>query len=172
MSEPVFEAFPKIPRLESESIVVTEKIDGTNAQLLITGTDLYVGSRTRWITPEVDNYGFARWAYENKEELLKLRPGRYYGEWWGNGIQRTYDQERKNFSFFHYPEPFPVDFNLQNVDVVPMLYTGQFDFGMIQRCIDEMKEHGSYAAKGFMKPEGIMVYLCRSKQYYKCPFGK
>jgi hypothetical protein len=69
--------------------VITEKIDGTNASILITddGSDIAgVGSRTRWITPEDDNHGFAKWVKANHEELLKLGPGHHFGEWWGNGI--------------------------------------------------------------------------------------
>jgi len=62
-----FEAFPKIPRLNRE-IVITEKIDGTNAAVVITpqtpeshgdpdivavvdGMDIYAQSRSRLITP-------------------------------------------------------------------------------------------------------------------------
>ena len=52
-----FEEFPKIARLSRECII-TEKLDGTNAQVLITEDMdsgqrfLQVGSRSRWITPE------------------------------------------------------------------------------------------------------------------------
>lgn len=101
-----FEDFPKIARL-SRMMTITEKIDGTNAQIYITPgspeepgiiatmrddseTDLimFAGSRTRWITPEADNYGFAAWAKAHAEELFKLGAGRHFGEWWGSGIQR------------------------------------------------------------------------------------
>src|SRR5438105_3732245 len=101
MSEPAFEEFPKIARL-SRDCIVTEKIDGTNAQIFITedGT-IHFGSRSRWITPENDNYGFARWATEHKEDLLKLGPGRHFGEWWGCGIQRGYGLKEKRFSLFN-----------------------------------------------------------------------
>jgi len=77
-----FKEFPKIARLSREC-VVTEKLDGTNAQIYI-GEDgeFLVGSRTRWITPDDDNYGFARWAYERKDELMKLGKGQHFGEWW------------------------------------------------------------------------------------------
>ena len=96
-----FVAFPKIPRL-SRRCVITEKIDGTNACIFI-GEDgeFLVGSRTRWITPENDNHGFARWAYEHKDELLGLGPGRHFGEWWGQGIQRGYGLKEKRFSLFN-----------------------------------------------------------------------
>src|ERR1700743_312939 len=100
-----FEAFGKIPRLTRE-IVITEKIDGTNAQVYIyrdKNGDLQMraGSRTRWITPEDDNFGFARWVHENKEHLLKLGKGQHFGEWWGLGIQRCYNLREKRFSLFN-----------------------------------------------------------------------
>jgi hypothetical protein len=83
MSDTEFMGFPKMGRLSRECWV-TEKIDGTNAQIYITDDgQMLIGSRTRWITPESDNFGFARWATEHKDELLQLGPGRHFGEWWG-----------------------------------------------------------------------------------------
>src|SRR3990167_1858406 len=85
-----FKEFPKIARLSREAIV-TEKIDGTNASVFIGEDGMFLtGSRSGWITPEKDNYGFSRWAHVHKDELLKLGPGMHYGEWWGQGIQRKY----------------------------------------------------------------------------------
>ena len=76
-----FMGFPKMARLSRE-IIVSEKIDGTNAQVYITedGT-MRAGSRTRWITPEDDNFGFAKWVDAHRDELLTLGPGRHFGEW-------------------------------------------------------------------------------------------
>lgn len=60
MTEVLFEAFPKLYRLTGP-VIVTEKLDGTNAQIIITENgNLYAGSRTRLITSESDNFGFAR----------------------------------------------------------------------------------------------------------------
>lgn len=85
---PDFEGFPKTSRY-SRGCIITEKLDGTNAQVFVTDDGrLYAGSRNRWITPEDDNYGFAKWVRANAEELKLLGPGRHFGEWWGNGIQR------------------------------------------------------------------------------------
>src|SRR5882724_293770 len=96
-----FTEFNKIARL-SRNCVVTEKLDGTNASIVIgEAGEFLVGSRTRWITPEDDNYGFARWAHTHKEELLTLGPGQHFGEWWGNGIQRKYGLSEKRFSLFN-----------------------------------------------------------------------
>ena len=85
-----FRGFQKISRLSRECII-TEKIDGTNASVFITEDGQFLtGSRTHWIQPEADNFGFSRWAHEHKDELLTLGPGHHFGEWWGHGIQRGY----------------------------------------------------------------------------------
>lgn len=79
-SPPDFIEFPKIARLSREC-VITEKLDGTNAQIYITEEgEMHVGSRTRWITVNDDNHGFARWAKTNENDLLKLGAGSHFGE--------------------------------------------------------------------------------------------
>lgn len=98
-----FQEFPKIARL-SRDIIITEKIDGTNAQILITEDgDIFPGSRTKWITTKDDNHGFAKYVEGNKTELLKLGKGRHFGEWWGSGIGRGYGLQKgeKRFSLFN-----------------------------------------------------------------------
>lgn len=111
----------------SRECIITEKIDGTNAQIFIhdskVGTDdfssapagipwvwqngqgLYIaaGSRNKWLTTEKnnDNYGFARWVSDNAGELTHLGHGRHFGEWWGGGIQRRYGLTEKRFSLFN-----------------------------------------------------------------------
>src|SRR5688572_30277401 len=99
---PEFRAFDKIPRLR-RNVIVSEKIDGTNAIVWVSddSTIVRAGSRSRWITPEDDNYGFARFVHDNTEELRRLGPGYHYGEWWGQGIQRRYNIDGKRFSLFN-----------------------------------------------------------------------
>src|SRR5678816_3863858 len=101
-----FEPYPKIPRLFNREIVVTEKIDGTNAQIIVPenpNEPLICGSRTRYITPgkTTDNYGFAQWVEQNQESLRLLGPGKHFGEWWGVGINRGYEIIHRNFSLFN-----------------------------------------------------------------------
>lgn len=121
----VFEGYPKTSRFE-KPVIVTEKIDGTNAQIYIRPTDEYydpkydslifnqnednskpngyllrAGSRNRWISPSDDNYGFANWVFDNADELVKLGVGRHFGEWWGRGIGRGYDLDTRKFSLFN-----------------------------------------------------------------------
>ncbi len=167
-----FNPFPKIARL-TRNCVITEKLDGTNAQIYITESgDFLCGSRTRWITPEQDNYGFAAWAYAHKEELLKLGPGAHFGEWWGKGIQRNYGIAEKRFSLFNTrrwclsnqePKLIRNTTKMQErlpscCSLVPELYVGLFSTDRILKELDTLRLNGSYAAPGFMNPEGIVIY--------------
>lgn len=163
-----FQDFPKIARWSRE-IIITEKIDGTNAQIYI-GEDgeFLTGSRTRWIMPEDDNYGFSRWAHANKEELMKLGPGRHFGEWWGQGVQRGYGLKEKRFSLFNASRWFDVDGMSEDLTgramapacchVVPVLVKGPNEPGVIEAALAVLKEKGSYAAPGFMDPEGVVLF--------------
>jgi len=163
--EPEFKAFHKIPRLNRE-IVITEKIDGTNASVYVTEEgEIYAGKRTSWCTPQKDNYGFAKWVEANKEELLKLGPGRHYGEWWGNGIQRNYGLSEKRFSLFNV-ERYGVN-RPSCCGVVPVLYRGAFDGDAIKSTVNQLRLSGSVAVPGWMTPEGIVVFHTASSSLYK-----
>lgn len=171
-----FQEFPKMARL-SRDVIVSEKIDGTNAQVFI-GEDgsVMAGSRTRWITPGDDNFGFAAWVAEHRDELVAgLGPGRHFGEWWGRGIQRGYGLQERRFSLFNVtrwadgePQPIPsmdprAPVKMQKVPpacchVVPVLIRGQFRTDAIDICLDLLRKRGSYAAPGFMDPEGVVVF--------------
>lgn len=176
-----FVSFPRIPRLSRECII-TEKIDGTNAQIFVSedGKHLLTGSRNRWITPENDNYGFARWVGLHHDELLTLGPGHHFGEWWGAGIQRRYGVPDKIFSLFNVArwvsKKYAVGLRFENSNqsvvpdccsVVPMLYVGEFDTARIASTLAHLAETGSVAAPGFMQPEGIVIYHVAAKQYFK-----
>jgi hypothetical protein len=154
--EQEFVKFSKMARFSRE-LIVTEKIDGTNAQIFIgENGEFLTGSRTRWITSEDDNYGFARWAQEYKDELMMLGPGRHFGEWWGSKIQRRYGINEKRFSLFNvkrWAEERP-----ECCQVVPVLWQGGFDKLNVDVIIDNLRTHGSVAAPGFMRPEGIVIF--------------
>ena len=182
-----FVEFRKIPRLSRECII-TEKIDGTNAQVFITEDgDIFTGSRDRWITPQSDNYGFARWVEGNKADILKLGPGRHFGEWWGNGIQRNYGLKEKRWSLFNvrrwcrYNEP-PLTYAQENqtlpekrqeqlpecIGLVPVLLKRDtFETSSVEFVLNELRDFGSSAAPGFMDPEGVVVYHSASGFAFK-----
>jgi hypothetical protein len=190
-----FLPFPKLARLNRE-IVITEKLDGTNAQVYITETMdpfsdenlvavakrpvpdgfgrwevMFAGSRTKWITPEKgnDNAGFAAWVKEHSEELFQLGPGQHFGEWWGGKIQRGYGLKEKRFSLFNVHRWS----GLNSIDrpkcceVVPILASGLFSTQLVTRTLDMLRENGSYAAPGFMQPEGIVIYHTAALQMFK-----
>jgi len=181
----IFKDFTKIARLSRE-VVITEKIDGTNGRICNVpiakgyhddkmlgywyGPDastwaMYAGSRTRWITPSDDNYGFAKWALANFEDLKNLGPGAHFGEWWGQGIQRKYGLTEKRFSLFNaakWGESRPACCN-----VVPVLFRGPFETQFVDGTLKALAERGSVAAPGFMKPEGIVIFHSAARTLFK-----
>jgi hypothetical protein len=170
-----FIGFPKIPRL-SRQCVITEKIDGTNGVIYVEalegypsddlfcvyqtdGLAMWVGSRTRWITPEQDNFGFAKWALHYAEALMTgLGVGTHHGEWWGQGIQRGYGLKEKRFSLFNTAKWSDDAVRPSCCHVVPVLYQGLFDTNMVWAALTNLEARGSMAAPGFMNPEGVVVY--------------
>lgn len=181
---PLFEEvkFPKIPRLNRD-VIVTEKIDGTNSGLYINDdAEIYACSRKRWITPEDDNFGFAQWVKENEAELLLLGPGMHWGEWWGAGIQRRYDLDEKRFSLFNTHQWRDIysgeyyEFGQYDppecCSVVPILWAGNFKDFHSADILEGLKRLGSVAAKGFMKPEGIIIFHVAANSYFKATIEK
>ena len=188
---PEYVPFPSIPRL-FRACTVTEKIDGTNAQVYVSD-DLEIvaaGSRNRWITVEDDNYGFARWVAEHRDELRKLGPGHHAGEWWGSGIQRGYGLKERRFSLFNvsrWHEVGAAPYAAEPVDprqpakwsvaspaccnVVPVLYRGDFDLRKIDGELDELTLNGSKAAPGYHAPEGLVVYHEAAGVLFKATLG-
>lgn len=150
-----FKPWPKITRVENKRVpIFTEKIDGTNACIAIDADGNYhCQSRNRIITPEDDNYGFARWCKQNEEAVLKLGEGYHFGEWWGQGIGRNYGLNYRRFSLFntrrwgyHNPPPDPFE-------VVPVL-----PFDTIELVKEYLQNNGSVVVPGWMRPEGAVMY--------------
>jgi len=190
-----FEAWPSISRLYREAIV-TEKLDGSNAAFVVVEAEddyldsEYVGgtfstvdgvsykfaaqSRKRLISPKDDNFGFAKWAWGNAQALVGvLGPGKHYGEWWGNGIQRGYGLPRgeKRFSLFNTPRWRDTDLSsVDGLGVVPELYVGPFSLDKIEVVKENLLKYGSVASPGFMDPEGVVVYHTASRTAYKSTF--
>lgn len=182
---PEFKEFSKISRFYEQDVYITEKIDGTNGCIYIyRDTDqmgyedayltMMVGSRTRWITPEDDNYGFARWARENQNELLKLGEGYHYGEWWGQGIQRGYGMKKKVFSLFNTYRWSDPEVRPACCDVVPVLYAGPVTPEMVEIYSKPLAHSEAAAVYGiqFDKPEGVMMYFTNANMYFKAPSKK
>lgn len=204
----MFEEFKKIPRLFRDC-TITEKIDGTNGQILIQDVmdaswspagepwinplltierdrryHVWAGSRNRFVYPGkgTDNSGFAAWVLANAEALFEiLGPGRHYGEWWGQGINRGYGLKEKRFSLFntakwapilkehalradilHPTRPLP-----PGLGVVPVLYEGPFKTSEVEDCLFQLRSFGSRAVPNFLDPEGVVVYHHAAGAYFK-----
>lgn len=184
-----FTAWPKVSRLFRD-IVVTEKIDGTNAAVHI-GEDGTVAaqSRTRIITPLDDNFGFAGWVHTNADSLIQvLGPGLHFGEWWGGKIQRGYGVTHRTFSLFNvrkhgdihemrqggdgeYRVPY-VEIGGVRVNTVPKLYEGPYSEQAVRDCLNALARYGSVAAPGFMQPEGVCVFHTASGIVQKVTLDK
>lgn len=197
-----FPAFGKIPRLHKD-VIITEKIDGTNAlvsierallgasieranngePILAVSIDMsdlddgglpnweYIvkaGSRNRWLTSGVDNYGFSAWVRTHADELTKLGPGLHYGEWYGAGIQRGYGLAEKRFALFNTGR-----WNVGNVPVcctvVPVMRitTGDQLNDAVADALDDLSRFGSRAVPDYDHPEGVVVYHTAAGQYFK-----
>ena len=197
-----FKPFPKMARLSRECLI-TEKIDGTNASIYVTEdvdfkdpmllvsmmlddkpVGIYAGSRTRWITPNADNYGFAAWVTINAPKLVKLGEGHHFGEWWGSGIQRGYGFKNgeRFFSLFNagrWVEHDKPTYAIEDPNpkakpkftehapacckVVPILDRCLFDdtyddIPVADEALRILKKYGSRAAPNYMNPEGVVVY--------------
>jgi hypothetical protein len=167
MTEDKFPAFPKIPRLK-RGCVISEKIDGTNALVSVAedGT-VRAGSRSRWITPTADNFGFARWVEDHADDLRALGPGLHYGEWYGAGIQRRYGLDHKRFALFNSGRWSNNEARPKCCTVVPVVYAGDFTTNAVENALAVLRDGGSIAVPGFAKPEGVVVYLPASGHLYK-----
>lgn len=187
-----FEPWPKIPRL-NKTMIVTEKIDGTNAQIAIRLDDgesdhhphelpvnggyiVAAGSRKRWVTPESDNFGFARWVFDNAEDLVALLgEGRHYGEWWGQGIQRGYGLDHRRFSLFNARRWATVewaDMTDLPIDCVPILFHTD-NPAQAWANVEALSGSGSVAARcygGDGPMEGVVVFHVDSQQPFKVIF--
>lgn len=165
MSE--FVSFIDIKKYTKDRLTITQKLHGTNASVLIypdeNGTlQLKTGSRTRWIVPDSDNYGFASFVYSNKEEFITiLGEGRHFGEWIGPGINSGEGLKEKTFVLFNWErwqgKPLPV-----RTTIVPVLYDGYPDSinETIETVFNNLKVTGSKLVPGYMHPEGIVVQYC------------
>ena len=201
-----FTAWPKTPRLFRDA-VITEKIDGTNAAVIVrrlpdpeepstqavaevkdetepfdTYYEVGAQSRSRLITPEADNFGFASWIRDNALGLVaRLGEGTHFGEWWGSGIQRGYGLTggERRFSLFNvhrYADvvqplaededgaPYP---DVPGLGVVPVLSQHTFDTVHVLWALSQLRENGSQAAPGFDRPEGVVVFHSASRTVFK-----
>ena len=107
---------------------------------------------------------------KNKSELLQLGPGRHYGEWWGQGIQRNYGLARRIFSLFDTKKWDNTSALPSCCSVAPIILSGIFDAQLIERAFNNLRIGGSLAAPGFKDPEGIVIFHISGGVLFKKTF--
>lgn len=140
---------------------------------------VWAGSKNQWLGPDGDNFGFGAWVKANADRLaVMLGPGLHRGEWWGSGIQRGYGLPKgeKRFSLFNTSRwcmddqvpmrgdesdatILPLDY-VPGLSVVPVLgqVPGQALNYSVDQALQRLQIHGSLAAPGFMRPEGVVIF--------------
>lgn len=194
-----FQPFEKIARLKREQIV-TEKLDGTNAQIMITyeepvgDVEAYVlasfpeeekrlfmmaGSRKRWIAPEG--------TIMHMEEPVKGTDNFGFARW----VQDNADELIKLGEGRHYGEwygkgiqrGYELDekrfalFNVArwgshnpNTPACCQVVPIMEGYKDPDAAMGWLAKRGSIAVPGFMDPEGIVVYHTASRTLYKETF--
>jgi hypothetical protein len=166
-----FRPWPRITRDNPFNVVITEKIDGTNACVIIQDGKLVgVQSRKRLITPEQDNHGFAAWAYAHENLLVELGDGYHYGEWAGPGIQKN-PLKLEQRTFFLFNTFRWCSHNIPSCcSVVPILFEGLMDHTTVPTLLEHLKEDTE------VEHEGVVVYYPAfdkmTKHTIKSPNGK
>lgn len=170
-----FKAWPKIPRTSPFKVTISEKIDGTNSCIIIQDGEIVgVQSRKRLITPEHDNYGFAKWVERNSEDLLNLGDGYHYAEWAGPGIQKNpHNLKEKTLFLFNTFRWNPDNPNRPACcSVVPVLFEGVMTEDTVPKLLEELKLNAGQDER----PEGVVVYYHTFRSYtkhtIKSPNGK
>ncbi len=165
-----FIGYGKTPRLFRD-IIITQKLNGTNACVVIEQDEVAAQSRNRLITPEQDNAGFARWVYDNETGLREtLGLGRFYGEWFGSKIQNGegLTNGERRFALFNTSRFSDVDLSsVIGLTTVPVLYQGPFSEKVIKEQLELLVQTGSHAVPGFMNVEGIVVFHVAANKAFK-----
>lgn len=167
MSEIEFRPWPKTPRVGNVRVAITEKMDGTNACVIVDdGQVVGAQSRNRLIKPGDDNMGFAFWVWENAADLANLGDGYHYGEWVGPGIQKNkHNLDQKTFFLFdtgRWSNERPAC-----CEVVDLLYFGVWHPNVAEEWMVFLKDR---ADRMEYTPEGIVLYFPHTGERQKCTF--
>jgi len=173
-----FEEWPKIPRGQHETITITEKIDGSNACIVIAdGEIVSVQSRKRKISPSIlsgekgsDNAGFALWVMENTEDLLSLGDGYHYGEWAGPSVQKNPRclEEMEFYLFNSYRWGSHNPNTPECCQVVPTLYVGKYTEFCIRDALLDLEKASEGTGE---RPEGVIAFFHKTRRYEKHTFA-
>lgn len=199
MTALVFEEFPKIPRFKRE-VVITEKVDGTNAQIAYfelttpelleqatadpfclqiihsaedggTSKALYVGSRQRWLRPEKGLDNFGFAAWVMEHDSELQMLGP--GRHFGEwyGCGIQRGYDLPDKRFALFNVARWNDANPNRPPICDVVpVLGRGEALDDDVIMRRLDASGSAIAPGFKSPEGIIVYHTASRQMYKRTF--
>lgn len=165
-AEKEFRKFPDINRIGKAAITITQKIHGSNAAAWIEVNPfdpaehiVRAANRTGFIYPEDDNFGFAQFVADQRQQFIDLLgPGVWHGEWAGPGINNGEGLTEKTFVLFSVKglegKTLP-----DRCKLVPLLYEGPLDTNAIEAAKADLKASGSKLVAGFMRPEGVVIHF-------------
>lgn len=180
-----FKAWPKTTRRKSKC-TISEKLHGSNGALVFQvtqieptdGREVYildfemaVQTRNRIVTPQDDQTGIARWAEANRDTLemdllhvnrMLPEPGTYYhyGEFMTRG------HKEPHFYLFNTRRWTGVQFRTPTLKVVPVLYEGEYYEGVIEECLEDLRQNGSRIHPG-IPAEGVVTYWSGNDNMFK-----
>lgn len=134
---------------EGESVIVTEKIHGSNARYVYVNDAFYMGSRTRWLKP--DGNHIWRRAADNTPVLrafCQAHPGLVvYGEVYGSVQSLKYGASPGEVRFRAFAAldrdrwcdmlPLYGLFDMHKVPTAPVLYEGSFSMAVVTALAEQ-----------------------------------
>lgn len=180
-----FKAWPKITRRTAQC-TISEKAHGSNGGIAFQVTDasptdgreiyvldieMAVQTRNRIVTTADDQTGIARWAQANAETLkmdllhvngMLPQPGTYYH--YGEFMTRGHDEP--HFYLFNTRRWSGVQFTTPTLKVVPVLYEGNYYDGVVEECLEDLRQSGSRIHPG-LPAEGVVVYYPGNDTMFK-----
>jgi len=177
-----FKGWPKTTRRKSKC-TISEKLNGSNGALAfgvkaeinennvyVITVEMAVQTRNRIVTVKDDQTGIAKWAEKNKETLINdlvyfdpvPKPGLYYhyGEFMTRG------HKEPHFYLFNTRRWTGVNFQTPTLKVVPVLYEGVYYDGVVEECLEDLRQNGSKVHSN-VPAEGVVIYYQGNDTVFK-----
>lgn len=179
-------AWPKITR-RTAACTISEKANGSNVAVAFQVTDvsptdgrevyalqfdMATQTRTRMATLDDDQVGIARWAEANRETLIRDlcyidgSPPQKEGLSYHYGEFMTRGHDEPHLYLFNTRRWTGVQFKTPTLKVVPVLYQGNYYDGVVEECLEDLRQNGSRIHPG-LPAEGVVVYYPGNDTMFK-----
>lgn len=156
---------------DGEQVVVTEKIHGANARYLFEGGTFYMGSRTRWLRPDVNHHWRLAAVADNRIEAWcrKNEGVVLYGEVYGSVQSLKYGMKPGTVSFAAFAASNKGEWvntmaliDDPSLPTAPLVYRGEYDAERILHLAEEDSAVET-APKGHMREGLVIVPECERR---------